>query len=102
MKLIELVRASQQILYCVFHFLEIEAVDDFEGMFDMDKLNEFIRGAAALVPTLHKNILDIDVEKLIEAKHGFANPNVDINLLKVSDLQSLLKHCRRIHNNLTL
>ena len=26
----------------------------------------------------------------------------DINLLKVSDLQSLVKHCRRIYNNLTL
>ena len=84
----------------MFHFLEIEAVDGSEALYDTDKLNEFIREAAALVPTLHKSMLDIDVDDLMKSKYG--NPKVDINLLKVSDLQSLLKHCRRIHNNLTL
>ena len=86
----------------MFHFLEIEEIEDQDCVYEIDKLNEFIRGAAALVPSLHKKIVDIDVENLMKAKHGVTNPTVDINLLKVSDLQSLLKHCRRIHNNLTL
>jgi len=52
----------------VFHFLEIEAVDGIEGLYDTDKLNEFIREAASLVPTLHKKILDIDVDELMKTK----------------------------------
>ena len=52
----------------MFHFLEIEAIDNFEGMYDTDKLNEFIREAATQVPTLHKKILEIDVDELMRTK----------------------------------
>ena len=36
-----------------------------EVTFDTDRLNEFIRESAALIPVIHNNLLEIDVQALI-------------------------------------
>ena len=41
-RLIDLVRSSQQIFYCIFHFLEVDEVEGAIVPFDIDKVNDFV------------------------------------------------------------
>ena len=48
-------------MYCIFHFLEIDDVEGIDSSFDIDRINEFIKEKASLVPLIQRNVLDLDV-----------------------------------------
>ena len=54
-------------MYCVFHFLEIDEVEGIDNVFDIDRINEFIKEMASVVPTIQKKVLDLDVEQLMKS-----------------------------------
>ena len=63
-RLIDLVRSSQQILYCIFHFLEIDEVEGAVVPFDIDKINDFVEEMAAIVPIIHSEVFQSGVDSL--------------------------------------
>ena len=63
-RLIDLVRSSQQILYCVFHFLEVDEVEGAVIPYDIDKINDFVEEMAAIVPIIHSEVFQNGVDIL--------------------------------------
>ena len=63
-RLIDLVRTSQQILYCIFHFLEVDEVEGAIVPFDIDKINDFVEEMAAIVPIIHSEVFQSGVDAL--------------------------------------
>ena len=49
-------------MYCIFHFLDIDEVDGLENIFDIDRINEFIKEMASIVPTIQRKVLDLDIQ----------------------------------------
>ena len=55
-------------MYCVFHFLEIDEVEGIDNVFDIDRINEFIKEMVSVVPTIQRNVLAVDVAQLMESE----------------------------------
>ena len=51
----------------MFHFLEIDDIEGVDNIYDIDRINEFIKEMASVVPTIQRKVLDLDVDQLMES-----------------------------------